>query len=77
MMGTTAALNNYLRLAIDRDWPLMAVEKESREVTKALDGLYAAVLRLTEGEARQPALLVEMVKQLGLNRPGFAGGSKS
>jgi Protein of unknown function (DUF4239) len=59
-----AALNNYLTLAIDRDWPMMAKEKESRDVTRALDGLYAAILRLPETGVRKSAALAEMLKQL-------------
>ena len=59
-----AALNNYLTLAIDRDWPMMAKEKESRDVTRALDGLYAAILRLPETGVRKSATLAEMLKQL-------------
>lgn len=59
------ALSSYLRLAIDKDWPAMAQGKESAdEVTHALDVLYAATLRLTEGEPKQTALLLEMFKQL-------------
>jgi hypothetical protein len=64
MMAVRQALGNYLRLAIERDWPQMAVEKHSREVTQALDALYAATLRLNEGESRQTALLIEIFKQL-------------
>jgi hypothetical protein len=63
-VATRAALGNYLRLAIDRDWPLMATGKESREVTQALNALYAAALRLMENGSRQPAIFVEMLKQL-------------
>ncbi len=59
-----AALNNYLKLAIDRDWPLMAKEKGSRDVTRALDGLYAAILRLPETGLRKSASFGEMLKQL-------------
>ena len=58
------ALNNYLKLAIDRDWPLMAKEKGSRDVTRALDGLYAAILRLPETGLRKSASFGEMLKQL-------------
>jgi hypothetical protein len=65
MMATKEALGNYLRLAVDRDWPRMAVEKQSQEVTQALDALYAAALRLDGGESRQTALLMEMFTQLG------------
>ena len=67
-VATRAALGNYLRLAIDRDWPLMATGKESREVTQALDALYAVALRLTENGSRQPAIFGEMFKPAA---PGF------
>jgi Protein of unknown function (DUF4239) len=63
-VATRAALGNYLRLVIDRDWPLMATGKESPEVTQALNALYAAALRLMENGSRQPAIFVEMFKQL-------------
>ena len=63
-VATRAALGNYLRLAIDREWPLMARKKESREVTQALDALYAVALRLTENGSRHPAIFVEIFKQL-------------
>jgi hypothetical protein len=59
-----AALNNYLKLAIERDWPLMAKEKGSRDTMRALDGLYAAILRLPETGLRKSASFVEMLKQL-------------
>jgi Protein of unknown function (DUF4239) len=64
MMAVREALGNYLRLAIDRDWPQMAVERRSREVTQALDALYAAALRLTGSQSGQTALLVEIFKQI-------------
>ena len=64
MMATEAALSHYLNLAVERDWPRMAQGKESDEVTEALDAVYVAALRLTEGETRQPALLIEIFKQL-------------
>jgi Na+/melibiose symporter-like transporter len=63
-VATRVALTNYLRLAIDRDWPQMAAGKESHEVTQALDAVYAAALRLTDKSSRQPAIFVEMFKQL-------------
>ena len=64
MVAARAALRNYLKLAVDRDWPRMAMEKDSREVTEALDALYATALHLTEGEPRPSALLIETFKQL-------------
>jgi hypothetical protein len=63
-VAAKAALNNYLTLAIDRDWPLMAKEKGSRETMRALDALYAAILRLPETGLRKSASFGEMLKQL-------------
>ncbi|MGQ0443955.1 MAG: bestrophin-like domain [Beijerinckiaceae bacterium] len=63
-VATRAAMSNYLRLAIDRDWPQMATGNESREVTQALNALYAAALRLMVNGSRQPAIFEEMFKQL-------------
>ena len=59
-----AALDNYLKLAIDREWPLMATAQESQDATRALDALYAATLRLAVDESRQQAVSFEMLKQL-------------
>jgi Na+/melibiose symporter-like transporter len=59
-----AALDDYLKAAIDRDWPAMAQETRSREAKQALDGLYAAMLRLAADGSRQPPVLLEMFKQL-------------
>ena len=64
MKATREALSNYLRLAIEKDWPAMAAGKASREVTDALSALYDPVSRLAEGDTRQTALLAEMFKQL-------------
>ena len=43
--ATRAALSNYLKLAIEKDWPSMANEQASAEVTKALNALYSATIR--------------------------------
>lgn len=58
------ALNTYLKRAIDLEWPAMAKEKESFETTQALDALYAAALRVAQKGVSQPAVLIEMFKQL-------------
>lgn len=42
----------------------MANGKKSREVTQALNGVYAAALRLMERELRHPAIFSEMFNQL-------------
>jgi hypothetical protein len=59
-----AALGDYLRLAVERDWPQMAKERDSPQVTAALTAVYAAALRLARGGALQPALQMEMFHQL-------------
>ena len=58
------ALNNYLKVVIERDWPLMAKEMESRDGIHALDGLYVAILQLPETRTRKAASFVEMLRQL-------------
>jgi hypothetical protein len=63
-LATRAALGNYLRLAIARDWPQMAVEKGSSDVTRALDMLYASALRLAQNGSRQPGVVLELLNQL-------------
>jgi predicted membrane chloride channel (bestrophin family) len=61
---TRAALSNYLKLAIAVDWPRMAAERESREVTTALNALYASALRLAQSGARPAAVVVQVFNQL-------------
>jgi hypothetical protein len=58
------ALDNYLALAIERDWPQMALEGESRDVTKALDGVYAMALRLAHNGSQPTAVLFAVFNQL-------------
>jgi len=62
--ATRAALTHYLELAIASDWPQMQGEKESGDVTGALTQLYAAAVKVAQNADRQPAVLVEMFRQL-------------
>jgi hypothetical protein len=57
-------LDNYLALAIERDWPQMALEGKSGDVTSALDGVYASSVRLAQNGSRPTAILFEMFNQL-------------
>lgn len=59
-----AALGTYLQLAIERDWPAMARESESRETTKALDTLYAEAQQLARSASVPQAVIGEMFKQM-------------
>lgn len=58
-----SALTNYLKLAIDRDWPQMAKQKGSREATAALDALYNTAIHAAEDPSRPSAIIIEMFKQ--------------
>src|SRR3984893_5956152 len=54
-LAVRGALSNYLKLAIDKDWPAMEVEQESEEVSGALGELYIDVIRLIQKGAMVPA----------------------
>jgi hypothetical protein len=58
------ALADYTKAAIDKDWPAMADESESHEVTRALDELYGAALALNETGARDTADMSEVFRQI-------------
>lgn len=62
--ATRAALSDYLRIAIARDWPRMAAEQESREATQALGALYAAALRVMDDGTQRSAVSYGMLEQL-------------
>jgi Protein of unknown function (DUF4239) len=63
-VAVRAALGDYLKLAIARDWPQMATATGSPEVTHSLNALYALAQRLTDNRSRQTAASIEMFKQL-------------
>ncbi|MGH3429352.1 MAG: hypothetical protein ACRDQZ_17600 [Mycobacteriales bacterium] len=58
------ALANYLTIALERDWPMMAKEQASPEVNQALNELYAAALRLAHSGSLEAAVQVAMFHQL-------------
>jgi hypothetical protein len=64
MTATRQALTNYLRLVLSHDWPEMAQEHESPDVTKALDALYAAAIVVTHDESKHPAIAEQIFTQL-------------
>lgn len=66
MAGMRQALTSYLTLVLSRDWPNMAEEHESPEVTRALDGLYAAALVVSKDDAKHPAIAGQIFTQLNL-----------
>ena len=60
------AMHAYLATAIDKDWPAMEQRRASPETTRALDHAYAAVLKYRPSDARDTAILTEILRQLDL-----------
>jgi hypothetical protein len=58
------SLGRYLRLAIDKDWPKMAVEQEGPDATAALSALYQDSLRLAHSATLPAPVLNEVFAQL-------------
>jgi Protein of unknown function (DUF4239) len=58
------ALANYLRAAIDDDWPAMSREAESPVTEHALDALYGAAITLNRSGKRGTADMAEVFRQL-------------
>jgi hypothetical protein len=58
------ALVDYLKTAIDKDWPAMASESESHEVTHALDHLYSTAMGLNQSPTRDTADMSEVFRQI-------------
>ena len=63
-VAVRTALANYLKTAIDDDWPAMGREKESPATEHALDLLYAAALALNRSGGRGTADMAEVFRQL-------------
>jgi Protein of unknown function (DUF4239) len=61
---TRTALSDYLKIAIDQDWPQMAVGTGSHQVTLALDALYAVTLRRIKEKSNDQAINAELLRQL-------------
>jgi hypothetical protein len=58
------ALTNYLKAAIEDDWPAMARETESQATVHALDSLYATAIALERSGSRGTADMAEVFRQL-------------
>ena len=63
-MAVRTALANYLKAAIENDWPAMARETESPATEQALDSLYAATIALNRSGSRGTADMEEVFRQL-------------
>ncbi len=60
----STAMTSYLNAAINEEWPAMERGRASLAVTRALDGVYDAVLTYRPSDARGAALLTEVLYQL-------------
>jgi Protein of unknown function (DUF4239) len=58
------AMDNYLELTTVQDWPQMALERGSGDVTRALDKVYAAAVQLAKSGLRPNPVLAEILHQL-------------
>ena len=58
------ALVNYLKAAIDQEWPAMSRETEAHAVTQALNTLYSAALALNRSGTRDTADMSEVFRQI-------------
>ena len=58
-----AALVNYLKAAIDEEWPAMGLESEAHGVTSALNRLYSAALTLGRSGTRDTADMSEVFRR--------------
>jgi hypothetical protein len=59
-------MTHYLRSAVQEDWPAMKRGGLSHATTRALDGIYAAVLTFTPDDGRGTELLGASLHQLDL-----------
>jgi hypothetical protein len=62
--GLHAATSDYLRAAIDDDWPAMEDGTASPVVTDALNAVYATLLRYDSADGRGQVVLAEALYQL-------------
>ena len=60
------SLTGYLQAVVNADWPAMEQGKASPVATRALNGLYAALLTFSPDDRRGAALLSESLHELDL-----------
>jgi hypothetical protein len=63
-LALRTALVNYLKAAIDDEWPAMNLESEAHGVTSALDKLYSTALALSRSGTRDTADMSEVFRQV-------------
>jgi hypothetical protein len=78
-VATRQALHLYLDLAIARDWPRMATQQESSQVTLALNVLYTTAVRLAQNSDHSVVALrilnqLDVLTQARRSRLHFAIG---
>ena len=63
-IAVRTALVNYLKTAIDEEWPAMSLESEAHGLTQALNQLYSAALALNRSGTRNTADMTEVFRQI-------------
>ena len=63
-IAVRGALVNYLKAAIDEEWPAMSLESEAHGLTQALNQLYSAALALNRSGTRNTADMTEVFRQI-------------
>ncbi|QGM96272.1 DUF4239 domain-containing protein [Methylocystis parvus] len=61
--GIRTALDDYLTAVVEDDWPQMALSREGRDAARALDKLYSAAMKYSDGKS--VAAGVEIMQELG------------
>ncbi len=63
-LALAKALADYVKTAVETEWPAMARKSESREATRALNEVYRAALALNRAGSRSDADMAEVFAQL-------------
>ena len=61
-----ARMTDYLHAAMAADWPAMQLGRSSPEATRALSDVYVALLQFQPKDARESAVMTELLHQLDL-----------
>ena len=62
--SVTRALTTYIRVVVTEEWPAMTRGEESNAATRALDGVYRAVLAYRPLDGKGVAVIAEILRQL-------------
>ena len=63
-LGIRRLVTRYLETAIAQDWPAMARSQASPVVNQALNDIYAGIIAFRPADAREQAIMSELLRQL-------------